>query len=113
MLTIDATTAFLVVHGLSTVLCTGYLVWRIGRLERRPSQRETRLAKLEAEVDELYGRVRKVTGKLYREGHHKPADEPTAPEPVFDTQRKPTESDGAFKARMRQLLAAGKLQHHN
>ena len=94
---------WLLLNTISTALLTASL----RSVARRPNQRDARIAALEADLEDVLHRIRKLTGQL---GRQKQLEQPAATDEDGPAQR-PGESAIDWKRRVRMLVAQGKVKH--
>jgi hypothetical protein len=90
-------------------LCTGLLTAAFVRLALRPSKRDTRIGKLEADYDDLHTRVQRLAGRIGRQKQQELLADESASD---DMRQRSNESAADWKARVRLQIAQGRGPNH-
>lgn len=103
---LDLSTAFLALYGLATAFAVYLACWAAYVAKRAPLKRDVRIGKLEGDVDDLIGRINRLSGKVGRQVRDENAAEEAHEGPKTFAQRK-GESPEQWKIRTRALLQRG------
>jgi hypothetical protein len=83
----------------------------LGALSGRPDKRDNRILQLEADMEDAFGRVKKLTGRLARQTQLAERDLPAADDEASDNAQRRGESDHEWKRRLRAKIVSGAIKH--